>query len=78
MALMFVGYGSHVQAFKDTMPGVLIVTLDIDPKFNPTIVCDYLQFEWQPFIDKAWYSSSYCVHAPVRTQKSTTQSWHAL
>jgi hypothetical protein len=42
---MFVGYGSHVQAFKDTMSDVLIVTLDIDPKFNPTIVFDYLQFE---------------------------------
>ena len=52
VALMFVGYGSHVQAFKDTMPDVLIVTLDIDPKFKPTIECDYLQFEWQPFIDK--------------------------
>ena len=52
MALMFVGYGSHVQAFKDTMPDVPIVTLDIDPKFKPTIVCDYLQFEWQPFITK--------------------------
>jgi hypothetical protein len=34
------------------MPEVLVVTLDIDPKFNTTIVCDYLQFEWQPFIDK--------------------------
>ena len=52
VALMFSGYGSHIQAFKDTMPDVLVVTLDIDPKFNTTIVCDYLQFEWQPFIDK--------------------------
>ena len=55
VAIVFSGYASLLPEFKKAMPEVKMITFDTVRRFDPTVLGDYLEFDWKEFGDQYGY-----------------------
>ena len=69
---LFSGTGSITKTMRDIFGNCEVVSVDIDPKFEPTIVCDILKLDykslWKPrHFDIVWLSPPCTMYSRART-----------
>jgi site-specific DNA-cytosine methylase len=70
---LFSGTGSIGVAFEKR--GFEVISVDIDPKSNPTFCCDILEFDYRQFppghFDVVWASPPCTMYSRARTTAKT-------